>query len=52
VGLRMAERCSKDFPKRMGTELQATVSIIFCVVDLLNIPSLAPPSFLDRIMAV
>lgn len=22
VGLRMAERCSKDFPKRMGTELQ------------------------------
>jgi hypothetical protein len=29
VGVRMAERCSKDFPKRMGTELQATVSFPF-----------------------
>jgi hypothetical protein len=24
VGVRMAERCSRDFPKRMGTELQVT----------------------------
>jgi hypothetical protein len=30
VGLRMAERCSRDFPKRMGTELQAIFSIIVC----------------------
>ena len=28
VGVRMAERCSKDFPKRMGTELQVRTSII------------------------
>ena len=29
VGLRMAERCSKDFPKRMGTELQVSVPTSF-----------------------
>lgn len=36
VGVRMAERCSKDFPKRMGTELQVRASI--SITLLLHMP--------------
>jgi hypothetical protein len=59
VGLRMAERCSKDFPKRMGTELQASVSVsLFRVIGYLNSNRCRPPfpsspnPLLDRILAV
>ena len=45
VGVRMAERCSKDFPKRMGTELQVPGRFNHSCFACQPLPS-------DRVLAV
>ncbi len=45
VGVRMAERCSRDFPKRMGTELQVTTHKFGLQSQPRAQPSSSLPSF-------